>query len=166
MKETGAWKIAIGVESGSDAVLKRIKKKVTTNEIRGAVDKLAMSGIQTKGFFIMGFPGETLDEMRKTRSFIQELARRGMTDVSVFQFKPYPGTEAYDQLVANMPGIVDSLSYLRRPKHPASMALTKADERIGMSPWLPDDLAIASVPSGDVRSEVEQALSDFYGAKA
>lgn len=165
MRDTGAWKIALGVESGSDEVLKNIRKKVTTDEIREAVDRLAAVGIQTKGFFIMGFPGETLEQMRQTRSFVQELGRRGMTEASVFQFKPYPGTEAYAQIAREHPDVLTRLSYLRTAGA-LGVQDTKAGERVVSSPWLPDDVMIADVPSGVVRQEVAGAMHDFYGETA
>lgn len=161
MKETGAWKIALGVESGSDEVLKKIKKKVTVDDVRGAVTKLSDAGIQTKGFFIFGFPGETLSQMKETRTLIQELGMRGMTEISAFQFKPYPGTEAYQQVMALNPELAAQLSYLRR--YDSSDGTKKAGARAIDTPWLADDIKIADVPSSVVREQVELALADFYG---
>jgi radical SAM superfamily enzyme YgiQ (UPF0313 family) len=51
LAESGCWKIALGVESGDDGMLEQIKKKVTTDDVRAAVDKLAAYDIQAKGFF-------------------------------------------------------------------------------------------------------------------
>lgn len=158
MKDTGAWKIALGVESGSDAVLKGIKKKVKTEEVVSAVTRLAAHGIQTKGFFIFGFPGETEGQMMETRRLIQHLSGLGMTEISAFQFKPYPGTEAYRSIVERDPGVIAHLAYLRRSNSNGS----KAKQRAADTPWLPDDLQIAAVPSGVVRAHVEGALEDFY----
>lgn len=160
MKETGVWKIALGVESGSDDILKRIKKKVTKKQVVEAVDKLARHDIQVKGFFIMGFPDETEAQMRETYEFIFQLKDRGLTDISAFQFKPYPGTAEYYQLLKTRPEILEKLNYLRRSDHSLS---GKAQERAENHVWLPDDLRLAEVSSGIVRQYVTAALENFYG---
>lgn len=159
MHETGAWKIALGVESGSNDVLKRIKKKVTVEDVELAVARLSAANIQTKGFFIFGFPGETRAQMEETRALISRLSDLGMTEISAFQFKPYPGTEAYEQVLKQSPDIASELNYLRHVKDGGKKASARATD----TPWLPDDLLIADVPSGVVREQVVKALEDFYG---
>lgn len=166
MRETGAWKIALGVESGSEEVLKGIKKKVTTSQVMEAVVKLADAGIQTKGFFIFGFPGETLEQMMETRALIGALGGLGMTEISAFQYKPYPGTESFERLKQLRPDVIKQLSYLGSylRHQEQSGEGTKANARAADTPWLPDDLQIAAVPSGVVRAQVVSALEDFYGS--
>lgn len=166
MKETGVWKIALGVESGSDDILKQIKKKVTSRQVVAAVQKLTQYGIASKGFFIMGFPGETEEQILQTRELMMLLRDYGMTEASVFQFKPYPGTESYSDLVRDNPDIVDRLSYLRRRMHRETETglVGKAHERAATTVWLPDDLQIAAISSGVVREHVMSALSEFYGS--
>jgi anaerobic magnesium-protoporphyrin IX monomethyl ester cyclase len=161
MKETGAWKIALGVESGSNEILRQIKKKVTTEDVIAAVQKLSRYGIQAKGFFIFGFPGETEAQILKTRDLIQYLKGIGMTEIAAFQFKPYPGTEAFRDLVKKRPDILKRLTYLRRSG-------LSNEERVRFraeqhDTWLPEDLSIASIPSGKVQEHVIGALEDFYG---
>lgn len=163
MKETGAWKIALGVESGSDAILKQIKKKVTTEDVITAVQKLAQYGIQAKGFFIMGFPDETEQQIWETRNLIMHLKNIGMTEIAAFQFKPYPGTEAFKELMKTRPDILSQLNYIRQS------GLSK-DNRVRFraeqhDTWLPKDLRIAQIPSGKVQEHVVGALEDFYGSK-
>ena len=161
MAETGAWKIALGVESGNEDMLKAIKKKVTVQDVVTAVGRLSAAGVQSKGFFIFGFPGETEAQMQDTIGLVERLKELGMTEISAFQFKPYPGTEAYSQVQALKPELVSRLSYLRRTGQAEEG--TKANARATDTPWLPDDLAIAEVPSGVVRRYVTEALRRFYG---
>ncbi len=165
MAETGAWKIALGVESGSDEVLRQIKKKVTSDQVRESVDRLTSHGIQSKGFFVFGFPGETVEQMDETRALIVDLKARGMTEISAFQYKPYPGTESFEQLARLKPELVPRLSYLRsflRHQMQADEG-TKANDKAADTPWLPDDIMIADAPSAIVREQVVRALTDFYG---
>lgn len=162
MRESGAWKIALGVESGSDEVLRKIKKKVETADVIAAVAKLAHYGIQAKGFFIMGFPGETEEQIWETRKLIRHLKEIGMTEIAVFQFKPYPGTETFAELMKTRPDILPQLHYLR---HSGLSRQSKVQFRAEQhDTWLPKDLKIAEVPSGRVQEHVIGALEDFYGS--
>lgn len=161
MRETGVWKIALGVESGSDEVLKRIKKKVTSEDVIVAVQKLASYGIQAKGFFIFGFPDETDAQMWETRSLIRHLKTIGMTEIAAFQFKPYPGTEAFTDLIQRRPTLLSQLTYLRRTGLSAHEKVQFRSEQ--HDTWLPDELHIAEIPSGKVKDHVVGALEDFYG---
>lgn len=160
MKDTGAWKIALGVESGSNEMLKKIKKKVTKEQVVDAVEKLSSYGIQVKGFFIMGFPGETEEQLQETSDFIQRLKELGLTEAGIFQFKPYPGTQEYQQLKQQNPEILERLSYLR---HRDNSLSGKAQERAENHVWLSDDVKIAEVHSSRVREYVVQSLESFYG---
>jgi len=160
MKESGAWKIALGVESGNNDILKRIKKHTTIDEIVQAVRKLIRHGIQVKGFFILGFPGETRSQIEDTVRFVMELKKLGMTEASIFQFRPYPGTYEYALLAEEQPHILPRLSYLKRFHGNLE---DQAKERAESGVWLPDDLRIAEISSGDVRHYVVQALETFYG---
>lgn len=113
LKETGVWKIALGIESGDNNVLKKINKKITINQILNAVARLASYGIQVKGFFIMGFPGETEEQIRHTQELVYLLKNVGLTELAIFQFKPYPGTAEYDLIGRTMPDVFSRLNYLR-----------------------------------------------------
>lgn len=163
MQETGAWKIALGVESGSDEVLKMIKKKVTSEDVIFAVQKLARFGIQAKGFFIMGFPGETEAQIMETRKLIMHLKGIGMTEIAAFQFKPYPGTEAFIELIKTQSDILPHLHYLRQSGLSREDKVQFRTEQ--HDTWLPTDLKIADIPSGKVQEHVIGALEDFYGSR-
>lgn len=161
MVETGVWKIALGVESGNDEVLRAMKKQVTTQQVLTATEKLAAYGIQMKGFFIMGFPGETREQIEDTVNHIRRLKELGMTEMAAFQFKPYPGTEYYKEMKATHPDVLRQLGYLRRAETGLS---GKAQFRVEQhDTWLPPQLMIASIPSSEVQQYVEGAIEEFYG---
>ena len=160
LRDTNAWRIALGLESGSEEVLKRIGKKITKQQVETAVYKLATSGIQVKGFFIMGFPGETEEQIMETAQFIIRLKRLGLSEVSLFQFKPYPGTRDFDYLKEHNPRALDNLSYLKKEHDEVTgKAKSKLDDNV----WLPDSLRIAEISSGQVRQYVMLTLKEFYG---
>ncbi len=93
MKEAGCYEVGIGIESGSDRVLQFIKKSLTTDKVREGVRWAHTAGLDVRGFFMIGFPTETKEEILQTIEFAKEL------DVDVAQFMvatPFPGTEMWD----------------------------------------------------------------------
>jgi len=66
--------VMFGVESGSQKVLDRLKKEQTLAEVEGAVTKAKQAGIEiVHGFFVVGNPDETVDDMRATFDFAARL---------------------------------------------------------------------------------------------
>lgn len=159
MAETGAWKIALGIESGDNQILEQIHKKTTSKQVISAVNKIIKHNIQVKGFFMMGLPGETEEQLKNTYNHIIYLKSIGMTELSVFQFKPYPGTTIYKELISKQPDIFLKLNYLRKTNTKFD---GKVQERIETAAWLPDDLKIATISSGKVREWVMKSINDFY----
>ncbi|GLY96557.1 radical SAM protein [Actinoplanes sp. NBRC 103695] len=101
----GLREVALGIESGNPRVLEHIDKRIEPDMIRRVVQRLTARGINVKGYFILGFPGETADELADTVRLVHELW--DMTDptpgrfrASVFEFRPYPGTPEWDRLMA------------------------------------------------------------------
>jgi radical SAM superfamily enzyme YgiQ (UPF0313 family) len=94
MRQAGCWQISFGIESGSQEILTLINKRVTLDQVRAAVRMSRAAGILTKGFFILGHPGETRQTLRMTIDFALELP---LDDISVCLMTPFPGTELYDR---------------------------------------------------------------------
>ena len=95
MKETGLYLISLGIESGSDRVLKSMKKNITTDKIRDSIKSIRKYNIDIAGFFILGFPGETVEDIKKTIKFSLEL---DLIRANFFTYLPFPGTESFDNL--------------------------------------------------------------------
>ena len=105
LKNVGLREISLGIESGSDDMLKKIGKRNTRSMILPTVRKIMECGISVKGFFIMGFPSETKEQINETVSVIAELQHLNSCGLpakfraSVFEFCPYPRTKEWQNLI-------------------------------------------------------------------
>lgn len=93
MAESGCYSISLAIESGDQAVLDTLMNKpIRLEKAKPLVDKARSLGMKTKGFFILGFPGETQQTMRKTIAFAKSLE----LDWSLFfMATPLIGTKIY-----------------------------------------------------------------------
>lgn len=106
MKKSGCYLLAFGIESGSDAILKRHSKAIDKEKIKGAVRMCKAVGIETQGFFILGLPGETKETIDETTRFSKELE----LDWAYFSiFTPFPGSGLWNELKAETRNIDWSL---------------------------------------------------------
>ena len=92
MRRAGCRHISYGIESGAPLILKAMNKQLGLEHIRKAVEWTKTAGIRTKGFFIVGFPGETPETLKASREFAKSLS---LDDISVMPFTPFPGSELY-----------------------------------------------------------------------
>lgn len=105
LKASGCFEVFIGIESGSPKILGDIKKTKDVAVIIENLTKVFKAGINMKGYFIYGFPGETKADMQLTYELacrLKELAiQHGVTfRTSVFQYRPYHSTQIYHDLEA------------------------------------------------------------------
>jgi radical SAM superfamily enzyme YgiQ (UPF0313 family) len=95
MKRAGVYKAAVGVESGSESLLRKIGVRPHFSEIETSVEWFRDEGILVTAFFIIGFPDDTSETIEKTI----EYAVRLNPEIAVFsRFIPLPGTPYYRQL--------------------------------------------------------------------
>lgn len=97
-KDNGLRLFLVGYESGNDETLKRIKKGVTTDEMRRFTQACHQAGVVIHGTFILGLPVETKETIEQTIRFAQEL---DLFSLQVSLAAPYPGTELYEQAKLN-----------------------------------------------------------------
>jgi radical SAM superfamily enzyme YgiQ (UPF0313 family) len=96
---SGCRNMSYAPESGSPAVLKRIKKRIKLDRMVDSIRAARAEGIEVKVNLILGFPDETPAEVLESYAFLARLARLGVDAVSIFPFCAYPGSELYDDLV-------------------------------------------------------------------
>lgn len=94
--------LALGIESGSNRILKLMNKRITVEQTLISVDRLIKAGIAVKGFFILGYPGETVEETRQTIALAKLLRSRygEMFRASVFTYRAYPDAQDWSMLIA------------------------------------------------------------------
>lgn len=115
LRRGGCRELFIGIESGSESVRRKIKKLGTIDDIITVSKAILESGIDLKGYFIYGFPGETKEDFQKTyelASKIKEISTNttGTFRTSVFQFRPYHGTQLYNEIVKST-GIIHECEF-------------------------------------------------------
>lgn len=93
MLASGCVGVGVGVESGSDTILRNIKKNETVEQMRTAVKLLIARGMFVKGFFIVGLPGESEQTLAETDEFLKDVQ---LDDIDCKIFQPYPGSPIYD----------------------------------------------------------------------
>lgn len=98
MSMTGCRKLTYAPESGSPATLKRVNKRVSIPNMLQSMRWAHQAGIGIKANLVFGFPGQTLYECFETYGFMFRAAWKGMGNVAMFTFMPYPGSEIFEQL--------------------------------------------------------------------
>jgi anaerobic magnesium-protoporphyrin IX monomethyl ester cyclase len=95
---SGCRNMSYAPESGSPEVLKRIKKVVKLDRLERSVLSAVRNGLNVKLNIIMGFPGESREELGQTVRFLARMGFAGVHDMSISLFSPYPGSELYHDL--------------------------------------------------------------------
>ena len=96
--QSGCRNMSYSPESGSPAVLKRIKKKIKPGAVIDSIAAANQSGMNIKCNIIFGFPGENLKEILESYRFIIKMAFAGAFDLSIWAFSPYPGSELFAEI--------------------------------------------------------------------
>jgi anaerobic magnesium-protoporphyrin IX monomethyl ester cyclase len=92
-KESGLRRLLVGVESGSNAMLQRIRKDIKIEQVYQTAEKMVKFGIAGHFPFIVGFPDETEDHVQASLDCAQRLRAMSPDFVTpIFYFKPYPGS--------------------------------------------------------------------------
>ncbi|MBQ3150480.1 MAG: radical SAM protein [Clostridia bacterium] len=98
MYDAGCRWIFFGVESGSKETLKTIKKGIDYDKISETFRLCKELGIITIAAFIIGFPGETREQIADTVRLASSI---DATQIQVNFFAPFAGSEAYNDLVSS-----------------------------------------------------------------
>lgn len=95
MKQAGCWEISFGLETGSNELLQKMEKAARVELSEQAVNWTSDAGIRSKGLFMLGYPGETIESIKLTKDFVRRLP---MTTMNLSKFTPYPGSPIYKEI--------------------------------------------------------------------
>jgi radical SAM superfamily enzyme YgiQ (UPF0313 family) len=97
-REAGAVQIGFGVESADQSILERMNKKTTVEQCAKAIATVRRAGLRCHNGFVLGYPGETQESIRKTVNFI---VATKPTTVTIDVLLPYPDTPVYHEARAD-----------------------------------------------------------------
>jgi len=99
LKASGCTNITFAPESGSYKTLNLVKKELDLENIIKASKKAIKKKMVVCCFFVIGFPHETMKEIRETYKFIRRLAIIGVNEISITTFTALPGSKLFYQLM-------------------------------------------------------------------
>ena len=95
MKKAGWTRAIIAIESADEEIQeKRVDKKVKVDRVPEVVAKCKEVGLEIRGYFMLGFPDETREQVLKTANMARDL---DLDDFSLSLVSPLPGTPLYDE---------------------------------------------------------------------
>lgn len=95
MKLSGCTEVHIGVETGSDRLLKLMNKQTTSEVLAKGVLAIKKAGIRAKVYLMCGYPGET----KKDRDMTVDFVKRTKPDkFTLSKFTPLPGSEIAEKI--------------------------------------------------------------------
>ncbi|MBP7231919.1 MAG: radical SAM protein [Syntrophaceae bacterium] len=125
LKQSGMYYFAAGIESGSPEIQKVIKKNLNHAKALQAIEDAARMGIIVHGFFMMGFPGETEEQINMTIDFAR---KSSLNTAGFFAVTAYPETELYEmakQIGVALPDNFDTYHYHHNTLNLTNMSLSR-----------------------------------------
>jgi len=99
MAASGCYQVCFGLESGNQRVLDKIlNKNLKLSAVEPCINAAKKAGLSVHLFLMVGFPGETLEEMERTIAYAKML---GPDSCSISIFTPLPGTPLYKYAFEN-----------------------------------------------------------------
>ena len=115
MREAGLIRISFGLESVDEKIREIMKKDVPLESYIAANKLTNKYGIETLNSCMIGLPGETIETIKKTLSFLRDSKEIKQANISIAV--PYPGTELYEMAKKGERGLkllIDNFSKFRR----------------------------------------------------
>lgn len=130
MKRAGCVMLGLGVESGSERIIRIMKKQENPKPwlelCRQAFGWTKALGIGTNAYYVIGNPTETREEIDQTIRFAQEL---NSDSIQVHFYTPYPGSAAWEEYQSQLTGC-DPASMFHYGKPNFSLAVVPPDELV------------------------------------
>jgi len=98
LKRAGCHQVMFGIESGSQPILKTLRKDIDLEKTKEAITWAKSAGLEVRAAFIFGSPGESETTIQETIDCALNLD----PDLAIFNITtPYPGTQFYDWAIRN-----------------------------------------------------------------
>jgi radical SAM superfamily enzyme YgiQ (UPF0313 family) len=125
MEQAGFYSFAVGIESGSQKTLDYMKKMLKIHQVREKIEFIkSHTNIEITGFFILGYPNETREDIEKTIRFALDLP---IDKANFFNFTPFPGSKEYLKLKSS--GKLKKLDYDKLYIHQINFHSEKISKR-------------------------------------
>jgi len=99
LRDSGCRTVWLGAESGSQRILDAMEKGTRVEQIRSAARQLRAAGIEVGFFLQFGYPGETREDIEKTRALVRDCRP---DDIGISVSYPLPGTRFHEQVKAEL----------------------------------------------------------------
>ncbi|WP_242119383.1 B12-binding domain-containing radical SAM protein [Aestuariivivens sediminicola] len=99
LKEIGCYRIWIGAESGSQNVIDAMDRRVKVKTVKDMIQKTNAFGMESGTFIMLGYPGETEQDINET---IQYLKEANPTHYTITIAYPIKGTSLYNEIENNI----------------------------------------------------------------
>jgi radical SAM superfamily enzyme YgiQ (UPF0313 family) len=136
MKDAGAFRLSYAIESASPRMQKQTKKYLKIEKVAKLIEETDRLGILMHGFFMLGFPGETKEEMQATVDWAVHSRLHTAAFFLVTPFEGSPLSKEYVEPVAALRG--EEFHYYDSPH------------------------SLSEVPADEVRKIQQQAYLRFY----
>jgi len=101
LRQSGFFRVIVGIESGDEDVLKRLNKRHTQAQVLELVEKCKRHNIMPSLSFMVGFPWNPEKDFYCTVGLIEKIKKiLPETEILLFIFSPYLGTEMFETAVA------------------------------------------------------------------
>jgi len=95
LKDSGCFRVWIGAESGSQKIIDAMDRRVDINKVKDMLIQTKKAGIQTGTFIMVGYPGETLEDIRTTAKYLEDSLPDYFTITKSY---PIKGTKLYEEI--------------------------------------------------------------------
>jgi len=106
--EAGCVRVAVGIESGSEKILKAMNKNTTVQEMADALQRVRKAGIKATGSMLLGTPGENENTVQSSIDF----ANKNLLETSFYNLIPLPGADVYERYCKDKKLIPDEKQYM------------------------------------------------------
>lgn len=125
MKKAGCGFISYGCESGSQEILDKIRKNITIEQVKRAVEWTNKVKIKNSVNFIIGHREESYSQAKETLAFAGSLPANF---VNFYNLIPYPGTDSYKWAVDNARFLVSKKNFLKEVSYRDNTPIYETEE--------------------------------------